>query len=211
MTKLGLPDGEKIASFWRWFCEHISLLETMIDASAVENLSPLMDEELASLTCALGWEVGPGLNKDYQLAFTLKGNLENLQIAQAIVSYAPQLTHWEFHSGRPPKVWDLTFSMLNKKKQIVEIDARNWEYALVGFDRCFFFDITILAPNLPPMDVLAKKQAATILLHGLLGEVAVLERIDRIEIVKNRNGLESRLSDIENLPAHLTSLLTPKR
>jgi hypothetical protein len=132
MTKTGLPDGEKIASFWRWFGDHISSFETMIDASAVESLSPLMDEALASLTCALGWEVGPGLNKDYQLAFTLKGNLENVQLAQTIVSHAPQLTHWEFHSGLPPKAWDLTFSMLNKKKQIVEIDARNWQYALVG-------------------------------------------------------------------------------
>jgi hypothetical protein len=206
MTTVAPPDANKIRSFWKWFGENLSLLETMVDASDVSRLSPLMDEAIASLTGTLGWEVGPGLNKDYQLAFTLKGNLTNLEIARTVISDAPKSAHWEFHAGRPPKVWDLTFTMLNRKEQQVEIDARNWQYTLVGYDSCSFFDIKIVAPNLPRMDELAKTQAATILLQGLLGEVAFLKLIDRIEIVTHDKELEDRLSDIENLPAHLTSL-----
>jgi hypothetical protein len=198
---------ERVGSFWRWFKEHASVLEEMIDTSAVRRLSQCMDEALFALTEALGWEFGPGTEKDYQLSFTLKGDLQNLAFAEAVVCRAPTIDRWEFHAGRPPKKWDLRFYMYNKRKQQVLIDAAHWQYTLLGFSDNSLFDITILAPGLPSMDLAGKTQAATILLQGILGEVAFLRHIDRVEVVTQSTKMdEERLSSITNLAEHLNHL-----
>src|SRR5262245_30383277 len=131
MTGVPLPNEETIVTFWRWFSKHAPTLEKMINESAVGDVAPLMEKAVLKLTRELGWEIGPGIERDFQLAFTLKGKLENAELANAIIRYASPVARWEFHAGRPPKKWDLNFSLLNKKKQRVEIDAKNWEYELV--------------------------------------------------------------------------------
>lgn len=206
MTHNSPSSAIEIRSFWGWFQEHVSTLEVMIDESAVSDLSSLIGSAVASLTDLIGWEVGPGIGDEYQLAFTLNGSLANLKFAQTVISYAPVMVGWEFYAGRPPKIWNLTISMLNKNGQEIQIDARNWKYTLVGFDNCSFFDITIDAPNLTRLDGAAQIQAVTIIMQGLLGEVEFLKLIDRIEVITHDGNLSDRMSCIADLPMHLASL-----
>lgn len=197
-------------SFWIWFVKARTEIERAIEQSQTGDIVRLLNPQIAAPSERIGWEVGPGLDKEFSLALTLHGDLDNLVIANAILSNSPTLPNWEFHAGRPPKPgWSYQFKMRNTAGQEVDIDAHDWNYHLVGFDNMTFFDITLVSTNLPRMDEVATRQAAMIAIEGAIGELMMLERIDRIDVSRTVPlEKQSQLSPLLRLRDHLALLTT---
>jgi hypothetical protein len=203
-----LPSAQTIKSFWDWFLTHEQELRNKLVDSDMQEFSGQIGPRVLDLSHDLGWEIGPGLKKSFSLALALNGNLANVSIAEQVVSQAPPVENWEFHAGRPPKEWDFKFVMTNQRGQRVNLDASNWHYLLVGFKNYSFFDITIVAHNLPRMDDTARRQAANIVLQSILGERMVLELFDDIMIMATIGKEErERMSNITLLSQHMSDLL----
>jgi hypothetical protein len=202
------PDAGALAihPFWRWFEVNRPSIERMIDNADEEGLGVVMSEGMAILSGLLGWEVGPGSAAAYQLSFTLKGQLGRLNVAEKVKSLAPKLFGWEFHAGRPPRQWDPTFSMSNSVGKHVVINAEHWRYTLIGYAGGEFYDITIVANGLSRLDPIAKRQAAAIVLQGLMGEVEFLRRIGNIDVIEDDRSVDDRSSEIQYLSEHLVEL-----
>lgn len=93
----------RISEFWNWFQDIAASL-----AADIQNgmLLEELDKRMHDLDSSLAWEVGPEANEPLQLV--ISPNLDpNLRArAQEIVSQAPVIPGWEFHSARRPKEWD---------------------------------------------------------------------------------------------------------
>jgi hypothetical protein len=97
--------------------------------------------------------------------------------------------------------------MKNPRGQLIHIDARNWQYALVGYNDGEFFDITIVASHLPRLDAAAQHYAAQVVLQGVLGERTVLQKIGRAELTTSATAdMKDNLNSISVLHDHLSSL-----
>ncbi len=203
------PAKEEITAFWNWFASVSDHLEHLIVHSASTEVSDLLDSRVRSLSAAIGWEVGPGTTKLCALSFGLRHDLNNLTATQTIVAAAPCLPHWEFFAARPPKSWDLRFVLMDPSGRPFEVDARSWKYSLTSFGGNEFFDVIVVASDLPPSRGLLD-QAASIVLLGVLGEIDFLRRIDRITVVRSVIELDSRqaegLTEMERMREHLLML-----
>jgi hypothetical protein len=208
MSNTALPSRAKIVAFWDWFCECRPDLERMLDGGDIHGSEQSIGAAIEDVSSGrLGWELGPGSSQEYMFALTLNGNIDNSRVSKAIVELSPKdIPNWEFHFARPPKVWDFTFSMTNKQHRSVEIDAKNWSYALTGYGGGEFFDVTVVAHGMEEMDDVARQQAAGIAIQGSIGEVAFLRKIGRICVLESATGLEDRLSAFCHFAEHLISL-----
>ena len=141
-----------------------------------------MQQQIRKLGNDIGWEIGPGIEEQYYLAFTLNGNINNLEVINDILRNAPPSTNWEFRAGRPRRPFNPRLVFRNERGQTVEVNLEQWEYVLIEFDNGAFFDIEVVS-NQVRMDELAQQQAMWIAVQGALGEVDTLAYIDRIYMV----------------------------
>jgi len=191
-------------TFWNWFRTNAAELQRAIESDHTASVVNLMNEGATLLPASLGWEVGPH-GDGLMLALALNGDLDNLAPANELISDAPELDGWSFHVGRPPKRWDLRFTMPDGDGRAIDFDANTWRYGLVAFDGGRFFDVTVVAPEGGALDEATREQAAILVLQGILGEVRFLEVVDRVVVVdRPPEGLP--LTDIQHLAPHLDSL-----
>lgn len=198
MPRLLLPS--RTAAFWQWFQENAAVIGRLIDSSEAGKLDNLLSVRVHALDRGLAWEVGPGLKKRFAFVVSPNGNPEKLEITKAIVAAAPKVRGWEIHPAKPPKKWDLRFLIGDEP-----IDARQWRYALTGYNDGEFYDVTILAPDLGELTMKDQRIAGRLVVEGILGERVGLEKIGDVEVVHEAND-ESRFSSISVLSEHLRSL-----
>ena len=202
---------ERIGEFWRWFASVQDKLAALLEKGVTEEIARMVAAKMNELTNEVGWEVGPGAERPYSFSIALNGSLENLAVAEEIVKEAPVLPNWEIYAGRPPKNWDGRIRLRNKQGQVVTLDSSGWRYILAGYDGNSFFDIAIIA-DWPIMDLAAKKQAASLAIQAVLGEVTMLKRFDRVKVVVSPSpdqlARSSSISDLKNHLDHLDATLT---
>ena len=177
LTKDVLPDS--VPRFWEWFADNQAALAM---ASVPDSLVVELEARLFAI-CKLDWEIGPGRNAPNMLALSPRGDPGLLQLTRGIVAQAPPLSGWEFHPAKPPRTWNLVFT-LEKADSRTEIDAKLWEFVLYKF-RDGTFDL-LLKPerNLAlPEDYLG--WAAIIIADGEIGEETRMERISTLEVVNS--------------------------
>jgi hypothetical protein len=192
-----------ITAFWTWFAQNADVLAKHLDSSdSVRLLTELLSPRVASLDARLRWEVGPGLRAKYGFTLSPAGRRDVLPLTDAIVAAAPHIDDWEFLSGKPPKRWDLRFRVAG-----ATVDARSWQYLLVGYNDGEFYDVTLVAKNLPTSLYGQRETVGYVLVEGLLGERVVIEKIGKVDVV-DRAPPDSadRLSQIGDLAGHLIYL-----
>lgn len=190
------------AAFWNWFSQNASLIGRLLNDSDSHHIDELLSPRVRSLGEGIRWEVGPGVETEYRFSLSPNGNRDRLRLTDAIVAAAPNVIGWKFHSGKPPKQWDLRLNVRD-----VPIDARPWQYLLTGYNDGEFYDVTLVAPNLPASIDDLRDLAGYLVLEGILGERVVIERIGRIELVSDvPQSSVDRLSDIAVLASHLRHL-----
>ena len=197
----------EIDSFWRWFMDHDAIIKGLYASESRKELMRLLSPRIKQLHEGLAWEIGPGKSATY--AFTLSPNRSAtlLRITETIVSRSPRLDEWEFYSARPKKDWAFRVELTNQRGQSVMLDASKWKYCLTGYAGQSFFDIMLVAIDLPRLDEAACQQAASLVLESILGERKMIERIGHIKIISHVDQeTEERLTEIGFLDQHLDSL-----
>jgi hypothetical protein len=199
-------ENSKIDQFWNWFSSNSETLEAHLCEAQEEMLAYLISPRVDELSEKVGWEIGPGVKKEFSFSLTFKGSRDVIPLVEKIVSRAPSLSDWEFNCGRPPKSWDGRFSLRDKAGGVIELDCSDWTYTLLAFDGNKFFDITFIG-NLPPMDRRSSRQACNVVVQAQLGEREALELIDRVEInaVPTEHQLKTA-TPIRFLKKHIQSL-----
>lgn len=198
-----LTDSD-ISRFWRWFTSVCSEF-----GDHFEN-APLV-QELDSRIAELGefsWELGPavGSEKENALVITPCGSEELLLETRRVVSIAPPCPHWEFHFAKPPKKWDLEFSLIAEDGCETEVNASSWRYMLYKFPDGSF-DIVMCIPGSTGLSDNLKLTAAEIVLDGELGEEARITLIKGIELVNEfEHDVVDKSNPIKDLASHLRAL-----
>ena len=78
---------------------------------------------------------------------------------------------------------------------------------MIGYDGNRFFDVTLVAENLPALDQAARILAASVVVEGMLGERQAIELVGALDLVDRVGDRDrERLSDIRWLPKHLQRL-----
>jgi hypothetical protein len=163
--------ASRTKQFWKWFKENRTRLESdkLTDKSIKE-----ITRQVKSLHSAATWEVGPGAEKANQFVISPNLDPEAWSDTRKIVSLAPKLEDWEFYSERPPKKWDMKFSMGGPKGEKVSLDASKWEFVLLEYpDKVR--EIVLLAEELPPMTKKKRTNFAAVFLVSLIGEDFLLK------------------------------------
>ena len=195
------------SDFWNWFQTASREIADLVVSPNADAVGTLLQPRIDALGCDLGWEVGPDDDSGLFLAFTLRGDANRIQVAQAVVDAAPPITGWTFRVGRPPRQWDGRFTLINQQGDEVDLDASSWSYVLTGYDGNSFFDIKLLASALPRMDESAKKQAALLVTEMQLGEQVALELIGDADLVSPIPAdLADRATPIQRLGDHIQHL-----
>lgn len=166
--------------FWNWFRENSDALASNIQSP---SLLREIDDRIRALDPLLSWEIGPGLSKSWQLVISPGLNRVLRETARLIVSQAPVLDAWEFHSARQPKQWDYKFELENVDgKDPIKMDASTWEFVLLEYPEGSH-EILLKGQNLPALTDEQQQQAAEIVLESILGEEILLNAIDDFELV----------------------------
>ena len=169
---------DAIRDFWDWFDENS---DELAKASGYGSLVRQLDERVRRLGNFV-WEIGPGLTKQHALVISPGGDLDLLEESKKIVGLAREKKDWEFHYAKPAKEWDMQFEFGISDGGPVSVDARNWEFVLLGYDDGMF-ELIIRAPEISLFEEEDRRAAAEILLDGLLGEETRMTLICHIDIV----------------------------
>jgi len=189
--------------FWNWFSENQNEF-----GKHFENQSLLKELDLRITSLGdFSWEVGPGSKKPNALVISPGGHIELLKVTKEIIDLAPDFIEWEFHHAKPPKVWDLKFSIQDENENEIEIDANDWQYVLLKYPDNKF-EIILAAAQMQHLSEESKHLAAEIVLDGLLGEQKRMELIDVIDVVRQfEDNHKGKAGSIVNLLKHLDKLI----
>jgi hypothetical protein len=175
-----IPPDAQIAEFWNWFQ---SVANDLAQAK-FDDKSLLAELEMRVLEMGdVAWELGPGLLEKHALIISPDGAKEWLPVTEHIVDQAPSIPDWEFQSARPPRDWDMRFSIEGSNGRHLEIDARPWRYVLFKYPDNTF-DIVVEQNNLQLVSEDERYTAAVVFLDGTIGErkrVALLADIEPVE------------------------------
>lgn len=175
-----IRDKQKTDEFWTWF--------RSIAASLVANVenSPLLEEldvRIRELDSELSWEVGPGSCEPWQLVISPNLDRDLWPRAEEIISSAPVVEGWEFHSARRPKEWDYKLLMERPDgREPVQLDASHWSFVLLRYPDGGL-ELLLQGDNLASLDDDERWQAAAITLESILGEEVLLDKISEFELV----------------------------
>lgn len=177
---------ERIADFWRWFGANCGGLTPNVIS---EPLISELESRLFAME-RLDWEIGPGRSQPNLFALSPGGDEDLLRISRNIIALAPEVSGWEFHPAKPPRVWNLVFTLAVEDSP-VEIDGKCWESVAYKFEDGTFN--LVLKPN----DRMGLSEeylswAATIIVDGEIGEEARMERVGQIEVVTSWDEREAR-------------------
>lgn len=189
-----------INAFWNWFQNIEKNLRDNIANDIIEQI----DEKVLELG-PFSWEIGPGLTEKYSFVISPNGDKELLNQTKEIISSAPLIDGWEFHSTKPAKIWNYEFSFYDEDNKEIYVNAQKWEYVLLKYpDQTY--DIYLKGPDYlyNEKDIQA---ASEILLIGVLGEKDFIDYISNIEVVKEfDSNLVGKETNIKLLKKHLTEL-----
>ena len=184
-------DDRQVQAFWEWLRANARSI-----ASDPENSDLLaeLDQRVDLLAPQLSWEIGPGASRPWQLVLSPNSDRNLREMARSIVSSAPDIDEWEFHSARQPKDWDFKFElMIGTDGSTALIDASDWTFLLLQY-RDGMREVVLKANEIPIMTGEERRQACAIVLESVLGEEMMLDLIGEFELV---NELEPSLAGKE--------------
>jgi hypothetical protein len=184
-----MTEKRKVEGFWNWFCGIASSLAVDVEnPSLIEQL----DLRINELDSMLSWEIGPGSCEPWQLVISPNLDRDLRPKAQEIISHAPVIQGWEFHSARRPKDWDYKLLLERSEgREGVQLDVPHWEFVLLRYPDGGQ-EVLLQGDNLSALDDDERWQAAAIILESILGEEVLLDKISEFELVEQ---LEPRFAE----------------
>ena len=201
--------SNKAREFWGWFQSVEERISGMLGDDPDRELSRELYYRVSLLHKGLGWEIGPGKQKENQFVVSPNRDQQRLEITRKIVQEAPTLPSWEFFHAKPRKSWNYEIELLEKNRTI-SISAQNWEYRLIGFSNNSFFDIEFFTDYFDQnIDDMTYQKFGVLIVESEIGEELLIERLDRINVyLKKEDLLQDGLTPVQYLYEHLQSLLS---
>lgn len=181
---------EQITTFWRWFSDHHSDVEAMLDRNATEELSRLINAQIDRLSSQVAWEIGPGLIQPYMFVFPTAGDKERKIAVNKILDRALKIESWEFHSSSPARPFQPEIQLPDRELTFRTVD---WHFTLKPSTTSDRFDLQVFDDKLAKFDEKTALTAVFIFLDSVLGEDMVERWIAGIKVLP-------ALSGGENLP-----------
>jgi hypothetical protein len=208
MNETPSTSERRIDEFWGWFKNHSDQIVRSLKFDDGVAATESMQTQLKALCTTIGWEIGPVSVGRQFLAFTLNGDLRNLETIEQILKKAPSLRDWDFIAGRPRREFRDIIILRNELGQERSFSLKDWRYVLTSFDNNAFFDIEIATDVRLRLDEKGQQKLLTTAVQGALGEFDTLKFIDRISFAANIDDTwESRASPFIHLSAHIDSLV----
>jgi hypothetical protein len=186
----------QIDDFWNWFTrESKDLKSTDSDMKFLRAL----DTTISSW--GFGWEIGPGIEKDFSFTISPSGDLNLLQLTDRIIERAPILEKWEFYSWKQAKE---SWNIVRNFAEMFEFKANDWQYVLLKYPDNKT-EILVKTNNLEILNKKQKELAVDLVLTNLLGEKRKMEEIDFISVVDQFES-DKGITELKFLPAHLKKI-----
>lgn len=180
-TSLSLVlSDEAISAFWRWFSDHHSDVERMLDRDDTAELSRQINAQIDRMSSQLAWEIGPGLVEPYMFVFPTSGGSEFKAAVGRIMEKAPRIEKWEFHASRPTRTFQPEVQLPDRGLTFRSID---WHFAMRPSATSGRFDLQVFDDKLAGFDERTALTAVFILLDAVLGEDMVERWIDGIKVL----------------------------
>jgi hypothetical protein len=170
---------QRINAFWSWFQNVAGALSADVENRAI--LAEL-DGRVHGVHPGLSWEIGPGLSKPWQLVISPNLNRELRETAREVVSQAPVLPSWEFHSARQAKESNYRLDFRSDNGAEVRLDVSAWTFVFLRHPDGFH-EILLKGNEPNALGPDERWQAAALTLESVLGEDMVLDRINSFELV----------------------------
>lgn len=163
--------------FWNWFEVHEAGLR---DDAPSENLVRDLGTKLAEFGF-FDWEMGPSDRSSDAHYLTIKlsdFDDDGVKFRNQFLAAAPNFTHWEFLTSRPPKNWSRNLIWGRNR---VPVSAGDFRFSLYKYNDGKF-DI-ILNTNLPRgIEPHEKRGLAICILASELGEPVLYEKVNAIDV-----------------------------
>lgn len=176
---------QQITEFWEWFSQTEAQFRSFFGddfRGDKKMLIHTMDNWVLSFG-KFAWEIGPGEHQPFHFILSPNGDAEHLNLSKQIMSYAPDLPHWDFYFAKPIKTNALQFQIYNSVLELQEIDAQDWKVALLS-SYGNKFELIIEAKNLLSFDTDTRYTAGHQVILNLLGEDQKIQYIDSIRMVE---------------------------
>jgi hypothetical protein len=171
-----MTDAE-IDEFWTWFASVCGEFGPQFENT---QLIEELDRRVTSLG-ELSWEIGPAPDADANaLVVTPGGRADLLPLTKQIISRAPACDGWQFYAAKPPKQWNLRFTVEAGGSEI-PIDASSWRHVLYKYPDGLF-DIVVLATNESRLSDDIRAMAAEIVVEGQIGEELRIRLVNAIDV-----------------------------
>jgi hypothetical protein len=180
---------DRVEEFWAWFAGIAPSLAANVEEPTLVHQ---LDTRVRDLDKALSWEIGPGVSKPWQLVISPNLDPELRGDARAIISRAPEVPGWEFHPSRQAKSWNYQLQLDSAAPSSL-IDASKWTFVLLRHPDGAH-EVLLRARDLPTLSDDERWQAAAMALESILGEDAVMDRVQGFELLDE---LEPRFAEQE--------------
>lgn len=161
------PTLETIQRFWLWFSEHRGEFARLLDSREATRLAGLINEKLEALYPSLQWEMGPGIQKEFQFVISPGGKLDLRPMIRNIIGLAPQLPDWEFYASRQACPSRLSITLPDSNQTI---NAESWTCEAVHNPVSGKIDVILHDSSLADMEPKSRLRIALLILDSLLGE-----------------------------------------
>jgi hypothetical protein len=187
--------GSPEAQFWSWFAQNAPRVATI--KTGHEPIAGELAAQLNRVDGDLTWEVGV-TQEPKELVISASGIQSAFPVVKRLVAAAPPISGWKIVAFRPRRKANLVIDFGDYRLD----PAKAWFKASPRRGK---LDIQVFVPDY--RDSEAVKQAAFLLLDGLLGEYDVETRIAAIEIQGvPANPMTAGLRPVAELPTAVDAL-----
>jgi hypothetical protein len=200
----------RIAAFWKWFCDWHGDIATAYGNGDSFWLDTNLSEQVKRLESRLNWEMGPYQHPDNTLVISPSVR-ENIELAQRIVEGAPALEGWHFLPAKPPKVLK-RLAMELPGIAGAEVCGDEWVYRLTSYNSMEFLDIEVFTDYVGPASDKHLELLMRRLIECLVGEVMYLEKFAAVKVIRGEEARPSeKLTAFPALGRHVVHLLRHDR
>lgn len=177
-----------IPRFWSWLsAESERLRAAMLSGGAEVDPTVEIDGALKDCELELAYDLAV-IGDQAELTFTPEGDRERAAFVDEVVSAAPAIAGWEFHSRRQRKPLPVAIGFVQEEHGVDLSDTR-----VLAVSKDGLYKITFIDPVLASRPEAERYGVAATFLDHALGEAVAMQRIVAVDFEPGPGGIEMAL------------------